>query len=49
MHVVFSMLILSIPKKLLSDSCQLNKTLITYIHKISEFKIIWGEYKYSFK
>lgn len=47
MHIVFSMLILSIPKKLLSDLCQLNKTLLTYIHKISEFKITLEEYKYS--
>lgn len=43
-NIVFSMLILYIPKKLLSDSCQLNKTLLTYIHKISEFKMTLGDY-----
>lgn len=44
------MLMSNIPKKQVSDMCQLNKTtLLAQILRISVFKRTLGEWKYSFK
>lgn len=50
MYIVLSMLMSNIPKKQVSEMCQLNKTtLLAKIYRISVFKRTLGECKHSFK